>query len=66
MAFAVSLVYMRPTMITFLYRQLATATLWSPLVYGSGVPKRGGLGFKPTPSRNSEGPPKSCQTQPDL
>ena len=29
----------------------------------SGV-LRGGWGFKPPP-RNSEGPPKSCQTQPD-
>ena len=33
---------------------------------GSGVP-RGGLGCSNNPPpRNSEGPPKSCQTQPDL
>ena len=30
----------------------------------SGVPRGGGLGCS-TPPRNSEGPPKSCQTQPD-
>ena len=34
------------------------------LPVASGVP-RGGLGCS-TPPRNSEGPPKSCQTQPDL
>ena len=34
---------------------------------GSGVPRVGGFGgFKPAPPHcNSEGPPKSCQTQPD-
>ena len=31
----------------------------------SGVPRRGGLGCSNPPPRNSEGPPKSCQTQPD-
>ena len=34
-------------------------------VDGSGVP-RGGLGCSTPPPQNSEGPPKSCQTQPDL
>jgi len=38
MAFAVNLVCMRNTMITILYRQLATATLWLPLVYGEPLP----------------------------
>ena len=32
---------------------------------GSGVPGGGGLGCSNLPTRNSEGPPKSCQTQPD-
>ena len=37
-----------------------------PCFIASGVPRGGGLGvFKPSPPRNSEGPPKSCQTQPD-
>ena len=31
----------------------------------SGIP-RGGVWGVQTPSRNSEGPPKLCQTQPDL
>ena len=31
----------------------------------SGVPRGGVEGFKPPPPRNSEGPPKSCQTQTD-
>jgi len=34
------------------------------LLPSSGVP-RGVWGFKPPSPRNSEGPPKSCQTQPD-
>jgi len=44
-----------------------------PLIFGdvilfvatSGVPRGGVWGFQPPP-RNSEGPPKSCQTQPDM
>jgi len=39
---------------------------WGVILY-SGVPRGGGLGCPntPPPPRNSEGPPKSCQTQPD-
>ena len=33
---------------------------------GSGVPKGGVWGVQTPPPRNSEGPPKSGQTQPDL
>jgi len=37
-AFAVSFVFMRNTTMTILYRQLAIATLWLPLVYGVPLP----------------------------
>ena len=42
-------------------RILYSVTLPPPKI--SGVP-RGGWGVQPPP-RNSEGPPKSCHTQPD-
>ena len=34
------------------------------VVLDSGLPREG-WGFNPPPPRNPEGPPKSCQTQPD-
>ena len=39
------------------------SSLFTLSFFFSGVP-RGGLGCS-NPPRNSEGPPKSCQTQPD-
>ena len=49
-----SLCYRGPLCISLLYLILNT----------SGVPK-GGLGCSNPPPRDSEGPPKSCKTQPD-
>ena len=46
---------------TFIFTLNAVYSIYSVI---SGVP-RGGGGFKGAPPRNSEGSPKSCQTQPD-
>jgi len=46
-------------------RRLTDEHLKHCLHLGPVAYRGGGVVFKPPPPRNSEGPPKSCQTQPD-
>jgi len=40
--------------------EICFATIFAPVAYRGGI-----WGVNPPPPRNSEGPPKSCQTHPD-
>ena len=55
------------TSIQFVTHEVDTSVRQSVLNVPRNQWRRGGVGvFKPPPPRNSEGPPKLCQTHPDL